>query len=77
MLACYSHQVKEAIVHEPFLPLPLPSPPEAGLGDLLARAARRWIERRYRGRESRLAGSARAPRCRDLRLRFPFHPPGF
>lgn len=65
-------------MHEPFLPLPLPRSPELGLGDLLTRAVRRWLARRpRRGRRSRLADSAREPRCGDLRLRFPFHPPGF
>ena len=75
-------------MHEPFYPLPLPKPPESGLGILVARATRRLAARLSRGRlrpsepprrarESPLAASPCAHGPPDRRLRFPLHPPGF
>lgn len=43
-------------MNEPFLPLPLPSPPEMGYGRILSRVARR-LAARLRGRRSRSAGN--------------------
>ncbi|HUF89347.1 MAG TPA: hypothetical protein VMR66_05145 [Gemmatimonadota bacterium] len=74
-------------MHEPFYPLPLPTPPESGLDSLLARVARRLaarLRRRRRpslavrrARESSLAASQCPPKLPNPPLRFPLHPPGF
>lgn len=71
-------------MNAPFVPLPIPSPPESGFGAILARVFGRvttWRPRirrasRTRRREtSRLAARKAAGRRCDSRLRFPVLPP--
>lgn len=74
-------------MNEPFLPLPIPSPPESGFGAILARLAatsagflRRRVAgpARHRARretEPRLACRSVPRRQRGRQVRFPFVPP--
>jgi len=73
-------------MNEPFVPLPIPSPPESGFGAILARVFGRvatWRPRTGRVRASRTrrrenprlaAREVAGPRC-NSRPRFPVLPP--
>jgi hypothetical protein len=71
-------------MNEPFLPLPLPSPPEHGIGPVLASALRalsrtaRTLVRRFRRidiREPRLAAGSTERGNGKRSTRFPVLPP--
>jgi hypothetical protein len=73
-------------MNEPFLPLPIPSPPESGFGAILTRVlgrVARWLRspgtrvrtRLGRRRASRLAAGEAARRRSCSAFRFPVLPP--